>query len=237
MAPRQPVGDRPLAGPARSLRTGDGSWKSSGRFRGYTLFEVIIVLALLTALAGLVLPGLLSRVVGSTEEAVATRLTAAAAVCRADAQRRGLAMELVAREVEGHTSIVSRLPATSESSVPGAGEVLLEFPPGYSVTTSSAASGGEEAEPADATGVVLTLFLPDGSTGTPGTSFLRHGPGIREIRIARWTGELSLAELPAEVIEPDETRGVDEPAPSLGEDVAPTDPDDASVAADDEGTR
>jgi prepilin-type N-terminal cleavage/methylation domain-containing protein len=190
---------RPVEGNRRGIRA--ARRRRGRRARGgFTLLELIVVVALLAALAGMALPALLSRVGGSTLEAVKARLAAAASLCRADAQRRSESLELAVRGFQGRTILVSR-PAIAEDGAPPDDELLLELPDGYAISLTP--PGGDEPgdwsnqvetdSDVDAEGLVLAVYQPDGSASVPGVRFLVFGEEALQVLIARWTGELTLA--------------------------------------------
>lgn len=176
---------------------------------GFTLLELLVVMVLLVALGGLALPGLLSRVAGSTLGAVRTRLEAAAAICRADAQRSGVAMEMAASDSEGRTLIVSRPVVEEDTGSAARDDVLLELPAGYSVSESvpgvkqDGTQKSTEAAPA-ASRVTLAIFQADGTAAMAGERFLVVGGEGLEFHLARWTGVLTLSEPTAPETKPDE---------------------------------
>lgn len=190
---------------------------------GFTLLELIVVIVLLVALAGLALPGLFARLAGSTVEAVRTRLEAAGAICRADAQRSGEVVEMSARQERGAVVIRSRAvnPARTD---PAAGEVLLELPPGYAVTatppgraTIANQDGPIETSPLGAVaGLVLAVFQPDGSGTLPGERFVVVGGTVLELHLTRWSGRMTLAEW---IAKPEEVPEVEPAKADAGSDL------------------
>jgi prepilin-type N-terminal cleavage/methylation domain-containing protein len=194
---------------------------------GFTLLELIVVIALLVALGGLALPGLLSRVAGSTQGAVRTRLEAAGAICRAEAQRSGRTIELAARVVEGRVLVVGRRAVEEETDERDSGDVLLELPTGYTVSRTRPGDEGSRAESDPEIpglggdgGVVIAVFGPDGTAAPGGARFVIVGTDAMEVRIARWTGALTLSE----PLSPQEPAEADEVEPDFPPEVgvAPT---------------
>jgi len=74
--------------------------------RGFTILELLVVLTLLVVVAGLVMPSVMERMAGSVLESAMSRIEGAAALCRAEAQQRGLPVRMVARaDARGIVSI------------------------------------------------------------------------------------------------------------------------------------
>ena len=73
------------------------SRRESAPLTGFTIVELMIVVTLLVAIAGIVMPSILGRLAGSIADAAISRIEATAIQCRAFAQQEGRALRLTAR--------------------------------------------------------------------------------------------------------------------------------------------
>ena len=110
----------------------------------------------------------------------------------------------------------------------------MELPSGYAVSESR--PGGKQdaqeeptaaqVDPSVQEGTVIAVFEPDGTAAMSGDRFLTVGADTMEVRIARWTGALTLSEpLAADAAAPAEDEGGDpHPSPASGDEDALTAP-------------
>lgn len=207
------------------------------RLRGFTLIELMIALAIVAMLAGIVLPIGLSRLNADTFAQTQRQLESAVGIARADAQRRGVLMKLVAVESEGVTAIWSiEREAASQRGQGTQREFILELPAGTGIepvpfaTDDEEPGEGEEGEgeaerggagaagaAAEGTPVerALCVLMPDG-TVVPGEAMALRGRDGTRARIGfnAWTGALSFTILPREGADED---GPTELPPAAGE--------------------
>ncbi len=73
------------------------SRRGSAPLTGFTIVELMIVVTLLVAITGIVMPSILGRLAGSIADSAIDRIEATAIVCRARAQQEGRALRLTAR--------------------------------------------------------------------------------------------------------------------------------------------
>lgn len=73
------------------------SRRGSAPLTGFTIVELMIVVTLLVAITGIVMPSILGRLAGSIADAAIGRIEATAIQCRALAQQEGRALRLTAR--------------------------------------------------------------------------------------------------------------------------------------------
>lgn len=206
------------------------------RLRGFTLIELMIALAIVAMLAGIVLPIGLSRLNADTFAQTQRQLESAVSIARADAQRRGVLMKLVAIEADGVTAVWSvERNAAERRDRPARREFILELPAGTGIEPAPVAAeeeepgpeeedkeerteGGERATGAEAGPVErpLCVLMPDGTVVAGSAMALRGRDGTRaRIGFNAWTGALSFTIIPREDAEWEDLPG--EPPPDAGE--------------------
>lgn len=185
-----------------------------GAARAFTLIEVVIALGLVLLLAGLALPTLIGLTSGAALREGESCVESVAAICRAEAMRRGQVIELAAREnADGVTVLLGR--RADSAPVSGAGDapdgdaaasdpwpafLVEELPRGCAViedvaereSTGRAEDGGPAAPGGSATprkAVLIAAFLPSGAAAVKGATKL-HAKDRREasIGVNGWTG-------------------------------------------------
>jgi prepilin-type N-terminal cleavage/methylation domain-containing protein len=178
--------------------------------RGLTLIEVLAVIAILVVVTAVAAPEIRSRLGDASLDAAAGQLDATLIQARAQAQRRGVALRLVARRLRDGTAIATRplVEETEESAAPGKEpaepplDVLWTVAAGIEVTdrdpgAKQTGSDGAKATPAEAVGedLVLATFLPDGSAIAAGRVFLVRGQSAYALSINQWTGGATMTRL------------------------------------------
>ena len=122
---------------------------------GFTIVELMIVVTLLVAITGIVMPSMLGRLAGSIADAAIGRIEATAIQCRARAQQEGRALRLTARpRPDGSAGIYIEVIRTRASGRQSLEDVLpadgQEPPDGFQRRT------------ADPRSVFPAYVLPDG---------------------------------------------------------------------------
>lgn len=189
-----------------------------GAARAFTLIEVVIALGLVLLLGGLALPTLIGLTSGASLSESESRVESVAAICRAEAMRRGQVIELAAREnADGVTVLLGR--RADSAPVSGAGDapdgdgaasdpwpafLVEELPRGCAViedvaereSTGRAEDGGRAGPGAEDGGsaaprkeVLIAAFLPSGAAAVRGATKLRAKDGREaSIGVNSWTG-------------------------------------------------
>lgn len=185
------------------------------RSRGFTLIELMIALAIMAMLAGIVLPIGISRLNASSFSQTQRQLESAVGIARADAQRRGRLLKLVAIDSGGSVAIWSIERGSTETGAEaGRREFVMELPAGASIIPAPAAnaedadSDAEEdewesarsddvrrrAEGAgeDSAERALCVLMPDG-TVSPGETLVLRGRGgaMARMDFNPWTGMIT----------------------------------------------
>lgn len=185
----------------------------------FTLLELMVALALAVVLAAVVLPVSLSWLPAAGLDEAPPRIESALALARADAQRRGVVVEIVAIETPGGiTEIRARDVADEnaedeeENHARATGRrdetILAELPKGTKLRRAGSEEEGglppfeEEIEPAGAVQasgagpieIVLAIALPDGRIVAEGGGELRVIGGDARwaaLGINGWTGAVT----------------------------------------------
>jgi prepilin-type N-terminal cleavage/methylation domain-containing protein len=196
--------------------------------RGFTLLEVLVALAVVAVMASLAIPGLWGRMDGAKLNAAARQVEAALVTIRANSQRDGVALELVAIDGPGGVRLradplgsgagevgagtLAPRPSRVLATLPAGVRIILSVPPPEEdvmlapegqTRRAGYSPGGDELP------VKLAVLLPDGSVVATGP--FRIGMGERQsagqtgsdrpallVRINRWTGVCSISPAPAE---------------------------------------
>ncbi len=202
------------------------------RRRGWTILELLIVLALLGTLAGLALPVLSSRSRGWALEAAASQARASIRSCRAEAMREGTIVRLEKRTGDSGAvrlwSRAARAAAAEETAVergdgnPGAREgtgspdpdrvrMLFELPRGIGAGLNPPTPATDGTRPTPTSDMAMSdaelvaTFLPDGTVVSEGPLFVWAEPTmVLSIRVARWTGGVTIETYAASPPRPEE---------------------------------
>lgn len=143
------------------------------RDAGFTLLEIVCVLAIVALLAGLVLPAIPRETSRPRLEAYAIEAASLLVADRNAAIRR-------------HTAIATALDSQSRTIVSGSGAGLVQFP--RDVAFDALLAQTCDGRPAGAT----IAFFPNGMS-CGGTVGLRHGDAGYEIRVNWLTGGVEIA--------------------------------------------
>lgn len=184
--------------------------------RGFTIFELLVVLAITTLLAGIVLPIGLSRLAADRFTQTQSQLASAIIIARADAQRRGVIVRLIAVQDERGTALWSEeLEDAEPAKRDSAGErgaarrsFVLDLPAGTAfervpvVEDDGAGSasgvppdgdedGGatESGEESRAQEFTLCVLMPDGAVAPGQGVLLVSGERAVRVRLNMWTGD------------------------------------------------
>ena len=114
------------------------------RARGFTLIELMIALAIVAMLAGIVLPIGISRLNADSFIQTQRQVESAVGIARADAQRRGMLMKLIAVEESGVVVLWSVEHAPAErGGKPARREFVMELPSGATIEAAPAVGDDE----------------------------------------------------------------------------------------------
>jgi type II secretory pathway pseudopilin PulG len=178
--------------------------------RGFSILELLIVLGVVVALGAVVSANLFGLAAGARFEEAVRRIEAAFVLARADAQREGAALAMVADSGPERVALVLERfepgsavegeradPAGGRASrrlvlLPAGVRVEDQLPVGTGTTDSPAVPPAEAGASRNASGresVRMCVMLPDGGAWTSKPVYL-VGPGERAARIEvnRWTG-------------------------------------------------
>jgi prepilin-type N-terminal cleavage/methylation domain-containing protein len=167
--------------------------------RGFSLVEVVIVVVLVLALATLVLPELSGFSESVEFRETGDQVASVLSMCRAEAQRRGVPLELrMANLDEGSVGLVMRpvrLGGGESEDVPP-GEVMMRMPDGYSVGDDLTSEEGETGTPieGDPRGQLVGVFWPNGSVSAAVMQVI-SGNRRAEVRISAYTGHVEVREV------------------------------------------
>lgn len=179
--------------------------------RGFTIFELLVVLAITALLAGIVLPIGVSRLAADRFRQTQSQLASAVIIARADAQRRGVMVRLVAVQDERGTALWGEDADSGERLTGDAGEeddaprrtFVLELPSGVVFEDLPVGEDESEEEPeeADRNGPgeepegqlvrVLCVLMPDGHVAPGREVLLVAGDRAARVQLNMWTGEVT----------------------------------------------
>jgi|GEM_PF-3287806 len=214
--------------------------------RGFTLIELMICIAVLVVIAALVLPSADTMSDTTRFRAACDQLSSVASVCRAEAQRTGKPIAVVATmNKDGSQSIVG-IPLGDAVEIEGAStievesRVLMHMPKGISIHAEHASAPGAmdittevmevNVEPVDEATQSLFIYWGNGAA-TASAPIKVKGPGgrVAGAKVNSFTGTVTVAEEPVaattaaiepEVEEPTETTASNDPAPTGDEDAS-----------------
>jgi len=186
--------------------------------RAFTLIELMIALAIVAMLAGIVLPIGLSRLNADAFVQAQRQLEAAVGIGRAESQRTGALVKLIAADggvtlfSHAHRPLEESTDTGRKRSTPGR-EFVLELPAGVRIEADpdteadEGIAAGEDApspgSPAASSEQVpadlgVCVLMPDGTVVTSGPLVLVARDGKRaRIDFNPWTGSLAFPPLPA----------------------------------------
>lgn len=202
--------------------------------RAFTLIELVSVIAVLLVISALAWPVLDGRLATARMRGAAQQVESALVIARAEAQARGIMVRLVARNgarAEDPQSLVMASVGNSTASDTERGltkgerpalnfdESVWELGSGVRLQAekpSTIAAGlPREAPVVSAKPVtaevsqdlVIATFLPDGTAAAGAVVYLTGGKDAAEVRINRWTGEVSLT--PIKEVRTGEDEGIE----------------------------
>ncbi|MBX3358757.1 MAG: type II secretion system protein [Phycisphaeraceae bacterium] len=168
-------------------------FRQRGGGRAFTVIELVIAIALAVGLGAVVVPMTVSRMREAAYREGVERVGTAVMLGRAEAQRRGVIIEVRAGVSGDGSGLISlsevagEAAGSEEAEGPNVGRVIgepVELPSGVTV--------GRERDPAglEAEEIVLTICLPDGRLIPSVESVVLAGAGGRRGRIGinAWTG-------------------------------------------------
>lgn len=169
--------------------------------RAFSVVELLVVLALLTALVSLAMPALLGRVGGAAMEAAARQVGAAVDAARSEAHRTGRPVRLEGRRDPGGEVLLWIVPSGDAASeeetdaAPSEGEMWGALPERVRLSASPELSEEEPATgPPEVGPVIVGTFLPDGNIAAAGPLFVVGDAGSLRVRINGWTGAVTFEE-------------------------------------------
>ena len=173
--------------------------------RALTLIEVLAAIAVIVVLSAVAMPLLSGRVAAARFDTAARRVETAVVMARAEAQRRGETMRLVARDSAGGQRLVlAPFGDTGSEESPGEGsvhtETILAEELGSGVRLAQGSATGAEANTVLTAGLpqarapefLIATFLPDGTVTPGGVIHLAAGKRTLEVRLNSWTGAATL---------------------------------------------
>lgn len=186
------------------------------RSRGFSLIEILVAMAIMVMLAGIVLPIGLSRLNANSFSATQRQLASAVSIARADSQRRGMLLHLVAVESVNGVAIwsIERPVERDTDSLPRR-SFLLELPGGAKfaelprdeweedpdaeaedIEEQREDVSREDEDETERSERTICVLMPDG-TVVPAEPLVLVGRGGERARIDinPWTGDLSFPRL------------------------------------------
>ena len=202
--------------------------------RAFTLIELVSVIAVLLVISALAWPVLDGRLAAARMRGAAQQVESALVGARAEAQARGIMVRLVARygaRAEDPQSLVmvsvgdrtareggsgptkGERPATKGDEAGwerGSGVRLQAEKPSAIAAGSTREAPVAKAGPTEiAEDLVIATFLPDGTAAAGAVVYLTGGKDAAEVRINRWTGEVSLTPIKEAQTEAGEVEGIE----------------------------
>jgi prepilin-type N-terminal cleavage/methylation domain-containing protein len=177
----------------------------------FTLLELLVALAVLVAVSGLALPSLLGRLEGSRLDSALSQFGASVVMLRAQAQERGLALELLTTLRDGAEELGARTldhataeetrgesaPIRNVATLPIGLELSTENPmaPARMSEEPNTSSALPRASQALAEARRLAVFMPDGTVIASGPVYLKVADRVFELVFNTWTGGVRSREI------------------------------------------
>jgi len=199
--------------PSRSL--GIASVSLPGR-RALTLIELLAAIAVMVVLSAIAMPVIAGRVAGARFEAAARQVESIVVLSRAESQRRGEALNLVAVRLGRSEQFRLEPWEGGDEKQPGTGAetsgVLLgELGEGVSISQRPPATADGPAGASSERGttvhdaallgaatseerVVIATFLPDGTAAVGGPIYLSERGRTVVVKLNAWTGAAKVEE-------------------------------------------
>jgi prepilin-type N-terminal cleavage/methylation domain-containing protein len=208
--------------------------------RGFTLIELMVCIAVLVVIAALVMPSADSMSDATRFRAACDQLSSVASVCRAEAQRTGKPIAVVAtRNLDGSQSIVGiplgdAVDIEGESTIEVESKVLMHMPKGISIHAEHATDAGSmdittevmevNVDPVDDATQSLIIYWANGAA-TASAPIKVKGPGgrVAGAKVNSFTGSVTVSEEPVAAT----TAAAEPEAEEPTETTASNDPDDS----------